>query len=210
MARRSSEDAARTRLEIISAAAKVFCREGITGATLEEIALEAGITRGAIYWHFKGKQGLLQALLNEHPLPLERPMPPGISFAPGWERLGQALEETMSDDIARRLSRIMLHKSERVAGDDPVESRLQRIRSSFIEQLRTLLINAMANDELADSLDIDLIGDVFQSCISGLLFDVLREGESNQQKIPAMLDTLRHLLFNPPAHWLRPEANGCT
>lgn len=201
MARRSREDAARTRQEIISAAARVFCREGIAGATLEEIALEAGVTRGAIYWHFQGKQGLLLALLNEQPLPFERPMPAGVAFAPGWELLCQALEETMSNDIARRLSRIMLHKSERVVGDDPVAARLHRIRSSFIEQLRILLSNAVAKDELDASLDIDLICDLFQSCISGLLFDVLQDGVSNKRKIPAMLDTLHHLLLNPPAHW---------
>lgn len=136
MARKTRKDAALTRQNIISAGARVFCRDGIAGATLEAIAQEAGVTRGAIYWHFKGKQGLLQALLSKQPLPFERAIPSGIAFMPGWELLCQALEETMNDDISRRLSRIMLHKSERVAGHDPVASRLQEIRSSFIGQLR--------------------------------------------------------------------------
>lgn len=205
MARKTPEEAAHTRQDIISAGARVFCRDGIAGATLEAIALEAGVTRGAIYWHFDGKQGLLQALLNAQPSPFERALPPGILFAPGWKLLCQALEETISDDISRRLSRIMLHKSERLADHDPVASRLQEIRSSFIGQLRLLLDNGIADGELSEHLDVELVCDVFQSCISGLLFECLQEAGPSQKKTAIMLDTLRHLLLNPPAHWLRVE-----
>ncbi|EZQ17894.1 transcriptional regulator [Halopseudomonas bauzanensis] len=208
MARKTRKDAALTRQNIISAGARVFCRDGIAGATLEAIAQEAGVTRGAIYWHFKGKQGLLQALLSKQPLPFERAIPSGIAFMPGWELLCQALEETMNDDISRRLSRIMLHKSERVAGHDPVASRLQEIRSSFIGQLRLLLDNGIADGELSEHLDVELVCDVFQSCISGLLFECLQEAGPSQKKIATMLDTLRHLLLNPPVHWLRLETIG--
>lgn len=206
MARKTPEEAAHTRQDIINAGARVFCRDGIAGATLEAIALEAGVTRGAIYWHFDGKQGLLQALLNAQPSPFERALPPGILFAPGWKLLCQALEETISDDISRRLSRIMLHKSERLADHDPVASRLQEIRSSFIGQLRLLLDNGIADGELSEHLDVELVCDVFQSCISGLLFECLQEAGPSQKKIATMLDTLRHLLLNPPVHWLRVEA----
>lgn len=205
MARKTPEEAAHTRQDIINAGARVFCRDGIAGATLEAIALEAGVTRGAIYWHFDGKQGLLQALLNAQPSPFERALPPGILFAPGWKLLCQALEETISDDISRRLSRIMLHKSERLADHDPVASRLQEIRSSFIGQLRLLLDNGIADGELSEHLDVELVCDVFQSCISGLLFECLQEAGPSQKKIATMLDTLRHLLLNPPVHWLRVE-----
>ncbi|HAA44958.1 MAG: HTH-type transcriptional regulator TtgW [Halomonas sp. 54_146] len=202
MALKNRVEAARTRQEIIKAGARVFCRDGIAGATLEVIAQEAGVTRGAIYWHFNGKQGLLQALLSEQPLPFERALPPGVGFADGWQLLCQALEETISDDISRRLYRIMLHKSERVAGGDPVASRLQQIRSSFIEHLCVLLGNAMACGELDRELNVNLICNVFQSCISGLLFDCLQESEGCPAQASAMLDTLRHLLLNPPGHWL--------
>lgn len=210
MARKTRKDAALTRQNIISAGARVFCRDGISGATLEAIAQEASVTRGAIYWHFEGKQGLLQAMLHEQPSPFERALPPGIGFAPGWALLCKALEDTMTDDISRQLSKIMLHKSERVAGNDPVASRLQQIRSSFIDLLRLLLGNAIASGELSSDLDSDLICDVFQSCISGLLFECLQETGSNKQKIAAMLDTLRHLLLNPPVHWRRSGSVGNT
>src|SRR5437660_4053123 len=44
-----------TRLAIIEAAVRIFARSGVPGATLEDIANEAGVTRGALCWHFHSK-----------------------------------------------------------------------------------------------------------------------------------------------------------
>ncbi len=63
--RRTKEDAAKTRQEILQAAEALFLERGYENVTLEHIAASAGITRGAIHWHFKNKQGLLFALREE-------------------------------------------------------------------------------------------------------------------------------------------------
>lgn len=60
----------RTRRQIIKAAREVFCRKGIVRTSLEDVALAAGMTRGAVYWHFKGKQELLLAVCQEAGAPL--------------------------------------------------------------------------------------------------------------------------------------------
>jgi AcrR family transcriptional regulator len=57
----------RTRVELIKAAGRVFARRGYHGASVEEIAAEAGYTTGAVYSNFKGKEELFIAL-NEHEL----------------------------------------------------------------------------------------------------------------------------------------------
>src|SRR5947209_13755884 len=44
-----------TRLAILEAAVRIFARSGISAATLEDIATEAGVTRGALCWHFHSK-----------------------------------------------------------------------------------------------------------------------------------------------------------
>jgi AcrR family transcriptional regulator len=61
-----SERKARTREELLVAARKVFLRRGFRGATLEEIADEAGYTKGAVYSNFAGKDDLYLALLDAH------------------------------------------------------------------------------------------------------------------------------------------------
>lgn len=62
MAKRTREEAARTRQDIIVAARRVFYRHGVSRTSLEKIAAEAGVTRGAIYWHFADKTALFFAM----------------------------------------------------------------------------------------------------------------------------------------------------
>lgn len=66
MPRRTKEEAAQTREKLLIAARAVFSRKGYVSATMEEVAQEAGLTRGAIYWHFGSKAELYIALMNEY------------------------------------------------------------------------------------------------------------------------------------------------
>ncbi len=55
-----------TRLAILEAAVRIFARSGISAATLEDIATEAGVTRGALCWHFHSKDDLLSAIIQHY------------------------------------------------------------------------------------------------------------------------------------------------
>ncbi|MER5500868.1 MULTISPECIES: ScbR family autoregulator-binding transcription factor [unclassified Streptomyces] len=57
--------AIRTRQTILSAAAKVFELHGYQAATITEILAEAGVTKGALYFHFQSKEELAQGVLSE-------------------------------------------------------------------------------------------------------------------------------------------------
>src|SRR4030081_2011237 len=57
---------AQTRTRLLEAAARVYARRGFDGATIDEVAEEAGFTKGAVYDHFGSKEKLLLALLDEH------------------------------------------------------------------------------------------------------------------------------------------------
>lgn len=60
--RRTKEQAAETARQILDAAENLFLEKGYDNVSVEDIATAAGITRGAVHWHFKNKQGLLLAL----------------------------------------------------------------------------------------------------------------------------------------------------
>jgi TetR/AcrR family acrAB operon transcriptional repressor len=64
--RRTKEEAAETRQALLKAALSVFSQKGYASTTLEDVAKEAGVTRGAIYWHFGSKAELYSALLDEY------------------------------------------------------------------------------------------------------------------------------------------------
>src|SRR5258705_5558234 len=51
--------------ELLAAALRVFAQRGYREAGVDEIAAEAGYSKGALYWHFSSKEDLLMALLEE-------------------------------------------------------------------------------------------------------------------------------------------------
>ena len=69
MARRTKEEAQETREKILEAASHVFIHRGVSKASLEEIAATAGVTRGAVYWHFKNKNDVFLALHDRLHIP---------------------------------------------------------------------------------------------------------------------------------------------
>lgn len=96
------EEVTDTRQRILEAAARVFARKGYQGSTLDEVASDAGLTKGAIYWHFKNKHDLFFALVDYR---FQR------DTAPLHEEVQQALAcedslESMKDLLRGVMSRI--------------------------------------------------------------------------------------------------------
>lgn len=71
MVRKTKEEAQETRLAILDAAERVFHENGVSRTSLDEIAKAAGVTRGAVYWHFANKAALFDALMLRLLEPLE-------------------------------------------------------------------------------------------------------------------------------------------
>lgn len=65
MVRKTKEETQETRKRILEAAVSVFYEKGFNLSTLDDIAKEAGMTRGAIYWHFENKKSIFSALHDE-------------------------------------------------------------------------------------------------------------------------------------------------
>ncbi len=74
VARRTKEDAEETRHQLLEAAQRVFAQKGVSRTSLQDIAQAAGVTRGAIYWHFKNKAELFNAMMDSAILPMEQTM----------------------------------------------------------------------------------------------------------------------------------------
>lgn len=65
MVRKTKAEAEQTRQEIINAARTVFHECGVSRTSLEKVARVAGVTRGAVYWHFANKAELFYAMREE-------------------------------------------------------------------------------------------------------------------------------------------------
>jgi AcrR family transcriptional regulator len=60
------ERRAATRAELLEAAARVFAQRGLNGASVDDVAAEAGYTSGAVYSNFRSKEELFVAAFEDH------------------------------------------------------------------------------------------------------------------------------------------------
>lgn len=141
MVRRTKEDAIATRNSLIDAAEKVFYDKGVSRASLSDIALAAGTTRGAIYWHFKDKVDLFNAMMDRVTLPLEQgygEFEASTDLDP-LQRLravmALVLESVASDEHTRRVFEIAMHKVEYVGELVAVRERHLAASDGFTRQL---------------------------------------------------------------------------
>lgn len=202
MARKTAIEAARTRRRILEAASEMFAREGVASTTLEQIAQQAGVTRGAIYWHFKGKQDLLQTLFDEQPLPLEG-LAQGIDLNTGWQQLYDALVATVSGDLPRRLHEIMMYQGTCAPDALAPQQRLVQLRRTFMHQIQALLDAAIRRGELPATLDVQGVLDFFRLCITGLLYEHLQDTHDQGDEISSALAVLLHVMKEPPRHLIQ-------
>lgn len=118
--RRTKQEALATRESILDAAEQVFEKQGVSRTTLQQIAAAAGVTRGAIYWHFQDKADLFNAMMDRATMPLETALQsaeePCITdpISDLYDCLLIVFRLTVDDAKARRVFEIATHKVEYV------------------------------------------------------------------------------------------------
>ena len=120
MARKTKEDAQKTYKALLEAAQKTFIRQGIANTTLNHIAEEAGMTRGALYWHFGNKDALILALWEDGAGNLNRD-------------ITQALENLYQEENPSVVFRSIMHSMINSVLDDPKLSQSLKIIMNCVE-----------------------------------------------------------------------------
>lgn len=132
--------AVRTRQAILLAAAKVFEERGYQMATINEILSAAGVTKGALYFHFASKEDLAQGVLHEQDQ---------LSPVPPRECKVQELVDTVMLHAHRLQTEPMVRAGVRLTLDQQAHG-LDR-SGPFLDWAgvaRSLLDDARANEEL--------------------------------------------------------------
>lgn len=117
MARKTKAEAEATRQSILDAAEQVFITKGVSRASLEEIARTAEVTRGAVYWHFRNKSDVFEAMLERVRLPMTEMVENVTNEATGsLEDLKNlclfALKTLAEDQRHFRVYKILFHHTE--------------------------------------------------------------------------------------------------
>lgn len=146
MARKTKEEALVTRGRILDAAEQVFYRRGVSGSSLHEVAQQAGVTRGAVYWHFKDKADVFNAMMERVCLPMEEGPPLLAVDADPLDALRQHLyrlfDLTVGDEQACRVFEIATQKVEYIDELVAVRQRHQQACGEHVDELRRLIVRA--------------------------------------------------------------------
>ncbi len=181
MVRRSKEDALETRSQLLDAAEQLFSEKGVTSTTLNEIAGAAGVTRGAIYHHFKNKLHLIGALMERVMLPLDEMRSCAAANVPN-DPLGQiryraihVLRLAVRDTHTRSVFNILFHKCEYVDDVLPVKQRHLEGRDDCAKSVMEVFRAAIDAGQLPDHIDPKYATVGLFSFIDGLVYNWLLE-----------------------------------
>lgn len=153
--RRTKAEAAETREAILLAAEQVFLERGVNQSTLTEIACYAGVTRGAIYFHFEDKLDIFQSIIGRARFPQEEIMLQAARFDhPNplhilEQSIVAALELFATDERQQVVFTIINQRCEYVGEMAPVIDRLKEMRSDVLALFIGILKVAERRGELA-------------------------------------------------------------
>ncbi len=145
------ERQARTRAELIAAAAAVFARRGYAGASVEEIAEEAGYSHGAVYSNFAGKADLFLVVFEGYMAERVRELAASQAELPAeapLEARARALADQWMERLARDRESVLLHMEFIANGDrDPELARRFGTRSAAMREAVARYIEAFQEEE---------------------------------------------------------------
>ena len=181
MARRTKAEALATRDRILDAAERVFSRRGASRPSLEDIAAAAGVTRGAIYWHFRNKADLFAAMLARVTLPMEemvgRAGDDALTDPLGYVRrcMVTVLRKTTDDAQTRRVFEIVCHKCEYVDEMARVRDRYVEMRADCLGELERGVRNAIRRGLLPAGVNARSAAVGLHALVDGLISNWLLE-----------------------------------
>lgn len=150
MARRTKADAEATRNTLLDAAEQLFHAKGVARTALQDIAAAAGTTRGAIYWHFKDKAALFNAMMDRVTLPLEHTLERAQALDPddpvGGLRAAhlEALGQIAASPSVQRVLHIATYQVEFTAELTAVQTHQRQIHKACVARNQQALERAFA------------------------------------------------------------------
>ncbi len=210
MVRRTKADALATRNSLLDAAEHLFQARGVSRTSLNDIATEAGTTRGAIYWHFKDKADLFNAMMERVTMPLEGTLActartaettadPLLSLR---DAMTSALTQTATDEQTRRVFEVATHKVEYVTEMQAVRDRHLQVRNECMAMTEEVLQQAVQREGIQLTIPLATAALGLHVIMDGLIqnwlldpdaFDLVKSG------LHTMDAFLLGLGFAPPA-----------
>lgn len=188
MARKTKQQAMETRQHILDVALRLFSQQGVSSTSLAEIAKAAGVTRGAIYWHFKNKSDLFCEIwqLSESCITDKeteyRAQLPGDPLSVLTNILIYILEATVMEERRRLLMEIIFHKCEFVGEMAAVRHQQRNLCIESYDRIEQILNECIAAGQLPEDLLTRQAAILMRGYISGIVENWLFAPDSFELK----------------------------
>ncbi len=203
--RRTKHDAESTRLNIMAHALDLFSQRGVSSTSLVDIAANAGVTRGAIYWHFQNKWDLFESIWQHYAAPVQA-LSKASHSASETDPLGKLAEllkfvfvSVAEQENFRRMFTMCLRESVAPAGKDGAEP-IQALMREWHNNCRLTLDNAVKKSQLPKNLDIEAGAIMLRAMVEGIVLNWISTPERydlskrSDQFVDAIIGVLKHSL----------------
>jgi AcrR family transcriptional regulator len=192
-----------TRTRIMEAGMRMFAELGYNNASLDKVATDAGLTKGAVYWHFSSKQDLFLAIL-EHQLNEQlRMLPRQIDHMLNASDPEAALADWLSAQfcfIEEEDGKSMLFLEFVTSSREPeVRARLQAIHGKILDGAAMYIKEMQKKEMIRTDLDPQAISMMADSLLKGLVVEWLIDPE--RVKLNQLFQTISKILW----HGMRPQ-----
>lgn len=172
--RKTKEEALQTRDDLMAAALDIFYRRGVSRASLQEIASAAGVTRGALYWHFKNKEDLFDALFQQVFSKLSEQLRHDIDTSSPdalhnlMRALNQMFQRMASDERYRKFCYILHLNCEHTEDNRAIVALLQKYQNLWWQNLCAVFQVCCQQHILPENINIRQAALYFQALFIGL------------------------------------------
>lgn len=172
--RRTREEAAATRLAIMEKGLELFSEQGVAATRLSDIAREAGFTRGAIYWHFKNKWDLFDAICEHYSRPFKQLSDASLSdqeqdpLGKLRQLLVSLLRKVEVDQSFRRMMLMFIRESSGI-GVDEVSDPVARFMLYQHQRRLSVIRNAIRREQLPVSIDPEAASWLIKAMMDGFI-----------------------------------------
>lgn len=162
------------RLHLLNAALTVFYQHSVSRASLQAIAEAAGVTRGALYWHFQGKEDILDALCQLHFASFydnltEEKLNNAHALDALRHNLYQVFQRLQDDEAFRQLCVVLELKCEHTESNVLITNLLNKYHDLYQKHVSIALENCIKQGHIPENTPLDFALLYLKCCITGLI-----------------------------------------
>jgi len=178
-----------TRVRLIAAARHAFGTAGYANTSMDDLTAKAGLTRGALYHHFGGKEGLLAAVVDQIDEEVHQRLVKMSATAPSlWEGFRRRCRAYLELSLEQEIRRIIMQDARAVLGDISPAA-----QSHCIAALQDML-EKLIEQRVIEQTDAQAVAHMLYGVVTEASFWIAESNTDHENRLPRALDSLELLL----------------